>query len=415
MIVQFNRILRHPEAASGASASQAGDFASASAAATDRLLQMMTPPDAAATSATNRSATAAAQATPETPVYSAENEDAGQNNLSAEEPTPGAADDATPNETSAETESQSDTENNAENGNGDGAGLPPEIAALPDGERSKLLTQLAEAIKNGESVNSLLRGHKYATKLEAQLEELTAKVEQLQGEESRGLRVESQPTALPETVAKLRTPAEVTARIQKVESEAEALQDFLDANPGDAGTVHQIGERQMTRQELINWRASLRAELKALPQRAQQIAQATEFQQKRKAVAQKVAADFPQVRDPENPDAVLARQLLSKPQFAGEVEAEYLALAMATGHRILQAQLAQKKNGTNGHAAANGTARGDARPTTNGNGIQKGKPAGAPSAAAPRSNGHTNGKALLERARRERSTDALAALIGGLE
>jgi hypothetical protein len=111
----------------------------------------------------------------------------------------------------------------------------------------------------------------------------------------------------------------------------------------------------------------------------------------------------------------MAKQLLNDPRFANEVEADYLALAMATGHRVLQAQLAKSKTGTNGAAnGANGNGvQGTARPTANG--IPKGKPAGAPSAAAPRANGHTNGKALLERARREGTPDALAALIGGLE
>ena len=131
------KLLLAPDPAPAASGGNTGDYASASADASAQLLKMMTPSDPAPARENKGSDPASAPEAPEIPVAPAELEAPGQTDLPPENPPPTEGDEP------AEGASDPSQSTNPSN-------LPAEIAALPEGERTKLLTQLADAIKNGE-------------------------------------------------------------------------------------------------------------------------------------------------------------------------------------------------------------------------------------------------------------------------
>lgn len=245
----------------------------------------------------------------------------------------------------AGTESGDETETDLSQGAGTGAATPAEWAKLSPTERKSAL-ELVKQFQAGEIPRiAKLVAQKHT--LEQTTEHLQKQVEELQQqvETAQATPVVAGASPLPEPVAKLKTVAEVQGRLDKVQADAEALTDFLDANPGDAQTTYQIGQEEFTRQQLIERRAALRQEARLLPQRGQQIVTAQQFAEARKQFAAQVVQEHPILADPDHPDAKVARQLAKLPQFANEVNGDYLALAVAIGDRTLKAQAAQRKAG----------------------------------------------------------------------
>lgn len=348
--------------------------------------------------ATESASTEAAQASPETEAAPPAAEDAGQTTLPADEqPQP-----------EGETEGDGGSEDGVLSNKTDNAELAQAIAGLSPTERKSAL-ELVKALQPGEIPRiAKLVSQRHAA--EQTIEAQQRQIEELQARVETGSAAATPEAAMPSTVAALKTVADVEARRQLAEANAEALQDFLDANPGDAGTSYTIDGREVTRQELIEKRKVWREELKALPRKAAQLQTHAQLNQARTAARAQLAADFPEFNDPENPDVKVAAQLVKGPKFADEVNADYLALAMARGHRELQAELAARKAGKNGSAFTKPAAR-QVAPGK----VPPGKPH-APSGGAPAAVRGAGVKAALETHGKNGSRNSLAEVIraGGL-
>lgn len=220
----------------------------------------------------------------------------------------------------------------------DDAELTEALTGLDESARRKLI-EIAKAVKAGEET---IGGVKRIHKLTSEVEELRAKVAELQ-QTSETTASAVTPADLPKSVAELKTIKDVEARARIAEENADAIQDFLDANPGSADTIYDIKGKEFTRQQLIEQRSQYRAELKALPKRADQLIKAQEFQQTRQAATAAIRRDYPMLNDPEHPETKAVRDLMRDPKFSDVPNAEYLALAMITGNRVLQAELSNRK------------------------------------------------------------------------
>lgn len=335
----------------------------AAPSAESKLLEMLTRQDGNPTDKTSPAPADAPDTAPEATTETPPPEGAdGQNDLPAEE-----------------TSEQTDLSQTQ-------AALPPELAALPDDVRAELLAMAKDVADGKTSFGELKRGHKLTEKFAAQLAELKAKLETREP-----ATAEPPASSLPQEVKAQRTLAE----LKRYEDSVQEAFDFCVDNP-EGGTFR---GREYSPEEVKQAKTALRSQLRAIPQRAQQIQQAEQVRQQRAQASSAFAKDFPAWNDPENADARLARQLLQDPRFESDVNADYIAFAIARGHRELQAELAARKNG-----------KPATKPAAT-NGVPRGKPAVAPAAAAPRP-GTVNVKQVLAKARSERSSDALAELIG---
>lgn len=246
-----------------------------------------------------------------------------------------------------------------------------------------------------------------AQKYQAQeaLEEAKAEADRLREEVER-LRVESPASSgegqMPEPIAKLKTLPEVQRQLEAVTTELEAVQDFLDANPGDAETVYKIGAKEMTRKELIEMRSQLRQQARLLPQRGQQIAGQAQFQQARQQQELAIRKEFPVLADAEHPVTKVVSQLVKLPDFASKTNGLELAYIMARGNEVVTAERNKRKAGT---AAAAPLVR---------------KPQGKIPLGKPHVNGGGGGgrvastitpKAALEALGKDGSTSSFAALL----
>ena len=274
---------------------------------------------------TDGSPPAGAQSAPEAPATPTGEETAGEN-LESGEPKPDGAE--TP---AGETEtvlSQSELQQAV-------AGLPPEL-------QEHLAKVIAERPGEIPRISKLLTEKHQA---EATIETLQAELDELK--ESRVVTSAATATAaLPEAVTKLKTVEAVEAELDRVSTDIEQLTDFLDANPGSLEAEYQVGDKTFTRQQLINRRADLRVLAKALPKQAQALTHQAQFKTARTEAVNQLVRDYPQWNDANHADVKLAKQLAKLPQFAREQNGDYLALAVATGDRVLKAELAARsRNG----------------------------------------------------------------------
>lgn len=180
-----------------------------------------------------------------------------------------------------------------------------------------------------------------AQKYQAQeaLDEAKAEAERLrqENEQLRSGQVPAAQSALPETVSKLKTVAEVTARQQAVQAQLDELQDVLDENPGDSDTVIKIGQQEFTRGELIAKRKSWRAEAQALPQHAQQLAAQQQASQQVRQVNELARKNHPWLADDANPETQEVREIVKKTGWT-----EITAAAYVRGLKSLKEEFAKK-------------------------------------------------------------------------
>lgn len=250
--------------------------------------------------------------------------------------------------------------------------------------------EMAKALAAGEvSIGELKRGYK----LMDTVNELRRENEELK---ARPATVSASASTLPKAVAGLKTLQEVEARYEQAETAAEAIEDFLYKNP-DGGV---IGDKEYTRDQLIDMKRGWKDELKALPKRGQEIQQVAQFAQARTAASQQIAKDFPVLANAEHPDAKMARTFMKDPRFQADVNGDYIALCLATGHRIHQADLAKRKAGAAVTKAA-------ARPVSK---IPAGRPHVAATAAAKPGPGIPVADALAKIGK-EGSRSSLSALL----
>ena len=231
------------------------------------------------------------------------------------------------------------------------------------------------------------------------------------------------PQNLPESVAKLRTVADVEARQGQLETLVDGLQDFLDANPGEPETVYDAqtqkpvnleadGRRYLSRAQIIAERAQARAELKALPKRAAQITQSEHLRTAQTQMQTELAKDFPHLSDPENPETQLYQAALAA--YAFHPGAPLIALKLARGHQVIEAERQARTNG-NGHVKPLFGGAGQ-RPAPLPGQVPVRQPGTAGGSAAVPAPARANVQAALDRNRKEGSRESLAALIaaGGL-
>jgi hypothetical protein len=304
------------------------------------------------------SPTAKAEEAPEEPQDAPPVEEPGEE-ISEEQP-PEAVDESAAAEDADETDlSQPDNE------------LTTALAGLNE-DAKKHLIEVAQAIAKGEtSIGQVKRQLKLGRQENEELAQLREKVKEL----------EAQPpaitthAALPPTVAKLKTVEEVEQRQELAETSVRAIEDFLEENPQGGA----IGDKEFTRAELIQRKRAFQDELKALPKYAQALQQQAQFRHVQSENRKQVLADFPVLNDPENPDTKTAREFLKNPLVANHPTPEYVALALARGHRELQTELAARKTGKVAAALKPGTRPPAAtKPGT----VPAGKPHAASSAPA---------------------------------
>lgn len=200
----------------------------------------------------------------------------------------------------------------------------------------KHLIEMAQAVEKGETtLGQLKRQLKLGRQENEELQQLREKVKTLESQPP----VTSAPPNIPTTVAKLKTVEEVEQRQETAESSIRAIEDFLEENPSGG----MIGDREFTRPELIARKRALQDELKVLPKWSAQIVQRQQFSQQQAEARKQIVKDFPVLNDPENPDTKMAREFLKNPLVQSHVAADYMALALARGHRELQAELVKRK------------------------------------------------------------------------
>ena len=212
------------------------------------------------------------------------------------------------------------------------------LAGLNEDAKASLI-EVAQAIAKGETtLGEVKRRMKLGRQENEELTQLRQEVERLK---TAPPAVKSA-APIPETVLKLKTLEEVEARSELADTSIRAIEDFLEENP--SGGV--IGDKEFTRAELIQRKRLFQDELKALPKQAQALQQRDQFNQVKTEARKQILADFPVLNDPENPDTKAAQSLLkSDPVINQYPNADYLALALARGHRELQAELAARKGG----------------------------------------------------------------------
>ena len=203
----------------------------------------------------------------------------------------------------------------------------------------KHLIEAAQAVQNGETtLGQLKRQLKLGRQENEELQQLREKVKALESQPP----VTSAPPNIPPTVAKLKTVEEVEQRQETAESSIRAIEDFLEENPSGG----MVGDKEFTRQELIARKRALQDELKVLPKWSAQIVAKQQFSQQQAEARKQIVKDFPVLNDPEHPDTKMAREFLKNPLVQSNVAADYMALALARGHRELQAELVKRKAGT---------------------------------------------------------------------
>ena len=260
------------------------------------------------------------------------------------------------------------------------------------------LMEVAKAIANGETtIGQVKRQMKLGRQENEELQRLREENEQLKA---------NPPTAtvsreLPPTVAKLKTVEEVESRSQVCEESIDALEDFLEKNPQGG----EIGGKEWTREQLIDRKRAFRDELKVLPKQQQIIQQQAQFTKVKTEAAAQIRKDFPVLNDPDNPDTKASRALLKTDPIINQYpNADYLALALARGHRELQAELTARKAGT--------AARTVQRPGAKTGTVPAAKPHGSGTAPARSTNGTAPVGDLLKGVKDKSSLADLLAATG---
>lgn len=267
---------------------------------------------------------------PEEPPAPAQEEEPGQETLSPE---------GEPNAEGETPEAESDEPNEPEQ---DGT-QPAEFARLSPAERKAAL-ELVKQLQPGE-IPRIAKLVAQRHQLESTVESLSKQLEEAQAAVVEAPQAGAAGSELPEPITKLKTVQEVQKQLDGVTRELEAVQDFLDANPGDAETVYQIGGKEMSRKALIELRAGLRAQARQLPQRGQQILDQSQLAQARQRAESQLVREFPVLQDTEQPITKTVRKLMTLPDFAGRANGMELAYIMARGNELVTAERTKRQTG----------------------------------------------------------------------
>lgn len=331
-----------------------------------------------------------AQGSPDNSNVTANSDDAGQNNLS---PDGGSA-------TGQSGQADATVENDEQNQSSDGsqgtvgqtdesadpnAALTEALNGLDETQRGQMLEMLQDVKAGKANWGEIKRGHKANSGLVQQLESLRNEIESLKGggnatsqrdEDTRPAAA----SAMPAEVARLRTVDEVRSLVDVLDSRIEFAEEFLHANP-DGGLIN--GE-QFTRAQIVEQKREWKKQKNAAPARIEQIREQATFTAQQSAAKRQIATDFPQLNDPEHPDTKVAREFLKDPRINGQVNGDYIALALATGDRVLKAELAARRGAPAGQRGAVGAAKAGANGARPQGKVPLGKPHTATGSAAAR-------------------------------
>lgn len=169
------------------------------------------------------------------------------------------------------------------------------------------------------------------------------------------------PQALPESVSKLKTVQAVQARQATLESSLDQISDFLDANPGDPKTVYDLesgeavnvesdGKRYLSRAQIIARRNDARAELRALPKQAEHLTRTAELSRTHATLHAELATLYPTLANADDAETQMYHAALSLPLIANHPGGPLIALKLAKGHTLVEAERAKAKE----KAAGNG-------------------------------------------------------------
>lgn len=275
-----------------------------------------------------------------------------------------------------------------------------DLAGLDADTKARVL-EIAKALKAGDlKPGELPKIAKLVGQKHEQTEQLTQKIETLekQIEELRQAPPVASETATPlpihPKVAALKNEAEIERKEAELTNLIRDCEDFPDGVPADRTP----NGREISAEQVKQTKRDAEDQLKALPKQQRVLQQRAQLQQAQRAHREQVLKDFPVLNDPQNPTTQLARKLMADPQIARQPNADYLALALATGHQALEAEKAKRNQ-----PAATPAVRPVVR-----------RPAASNGSGAPPRPAATNGasvSAAKERIGKERSVGALAALV----
>lgn len=295
----------------------------------DVLAQMVSLREPPAVPSNESSPTGSTDEPPEEPAAPVQQGEPGQDNLPPEEQ-PESAD-----EPAAEGEPE------AKAGDDD-PDWTEAFKGLNETERKSAL-DLARTLQPGE-IPRIAKLVAQKHQADATIETLQKQNEELQAQLDSGGGVAALPSAVPETVARLKTVEAVQEQSVKLGGEIDAITDYLDANPGDATTSYVIGERELTRQQLIDLRSEKRAMTRALNTRAGEIKAQTQFaaaqQQNRAAFAEA----FPWMKDTDHAETRAVTEFVARnPWVKSFPDPELTAAKLLRGEKSLKQEFESRK------------------------------------------------------------------------
>lgn len=276
---------------------------------------------------------------PENPNPPADSDAPGQDNLPPEEPPTGE-------EPPPEGESE---DNTPENPNAD---LNAALAHLSPAEQKSVL-ELVQHLEPGE----IPRISKLVAKLhdkDATIETQQTRIEELeQAASAPAAQASSLSDALPEHIGKLKTLAEVKKATHQAQSIIDGIENLFEtqAYSGDPNEKqYRVGEQMMSRAELFAQKRKFQAELRQLPERAEQIQNQTAFEAQRTQARAMFHDAFPWAKNPEDARAKEIQKCLKENSWMKQyVNPEWMAAQFVFGYKPLQAELTARKAGGNGH------------------------------------------------------------------
>lgn len=367
------------------------------------LANLLAPKEQPVSTAIDSSNPPPAQGDPENPHQPTAAEEPGQENILTSE-------DGTATEALAEAPEGAEAEATG------AAGISQKFNEVLGGlneDAQRHLLKMVEGVAKGEvNLGELTRNFKFSEKENHELNRLRKEVEALRGQRTEAANGPVPMAPVHSSVAGVKSEADA-AKVQQFYKE---LKRWCGRNP-QGGTFQTSvgGQAVQVEAEQVNQYQDLAEDVldTHLPQQVAQLRAAGEFTQRQQAARELTRKNFPVLEDDENPDTQMARQIMRDPGLANQVEADYIALCVARGHRELQTELARRAQGA---SPSGKTSNGKATVAVPGK-VPVGKPHSGPNgsvAAAPRVNQQQSVQTALKIARETGSRVGLANVLSSM-
>jgi hypothetical protein len=231
--------------------------------------------------------------------------------------------------------------------------LPPALAAMDDGLQAEFL-QLAEDVNAGlVNLGEIRRGHRLSTQFAEERWQLNDQITTLREQLAQGA-TNVPATSMPEVVARLKTPQDVTNR----ELQLRGVMRFCRKNP-EGGEFGEGDQKQTyTREDISQMWDQAEDELALLPARRNQLESKASWSAKQ-TEAKRTALDlFPHLKDANNAETKQVNALVKAAPWIGDffLSPHVAALTFIKGQAVMRAEAAKHKPGTHTNRAANGVA-----------------------------------------------------------